>query len=101
MYYRYKDIPTRSQYKRDLKETRAFMSSMVDYLEPEFFLHITRQLDDVIERLPEFEKGCDNDEVNERYDFGSIALKWLNEDSEEQLRLVDAFWGLLHLAELK
>lgn len=101
MYYRYKDIPTRSQYKRDLIETRAFMNSMVDNLEPEIVLYIIRQLDDVIERLPEFEKGCDTDEVNERYDFGSIALKFLEEDSEEQLRLIDAFWGVLHFAELK
>ncbi len=100
MYKSFKNRPTRKEYQRVLFET-------IEYINDHYWLfsnglnwHVLEQLNDIKLRLNDFNSLGDPDDINERYDFGAIALEFLDEGSEAQLRLCDVFWGVVHYSEL-
>jgi hypothetical protein len=101
MYKNYKDIPTRKQYQINILETIEYFKTSTDILQDELRIHLLQQLDSIKDHLEDFEKECNIDELNERYDIGAIAIKYLEDGSDAQLRLFDIFWGVLHYSELK
>lgn len=101
MYYPLSANPTKEEYSNLLHETILYLNTLKnsgidDYL----YDLIIAQLIDIKEKVVIKRELIDEDEINERYSIGGIAIKNFEEGSEMRERLCDIFSGAMDFAFL-
>lgn len=100
MYQELPDNANKVQFKALLSETIAIIRSEVEKSNDELFNVILMQLEDIKENIVDKQILTDEDEINDRYTLGAVAIKNFEEDPEMESRLCDIFGGAIEYASM-
>ena len=96
MYKRLEGNKTRTYYKTILDETISIIEEVVIKTPSPLYENLKRQLLDIKMNVVNQQIFSDPEEIFERYSFGAIAVKNLDDEDELQARLCDIFWGTVN-----
>lgn len=100
MYQELPDNATKAQYEALLNETIDIFKNKVMQDDDELSKVILMQLMDIKEYIVDKRLLTDEDEIDERYNLGAIAIKNFEGDSDMESRLCDIFGGAIDYASM-
>lgn len=91
---------TKENFKSLLNDTIDIVRGLLNTSKIELYEIVLSELEDIKEIIVTLEIPLDEDEINQRYSFGGLAIKNLRPETELYKRLTTLYYGTLCYLQL-
>lgn len=91
---------TKMNFRLLLEETKAMVQDLLNEDASDIYGLIMYELNDMMETIVDLGLPLDEDEINQRYSLGAIAIKNFDQETELYKRMTTLFYGAMVYSEL-